>query len=241
MLNFKISLVILDYNPQRRYTDSKVSFNKTNIRYARWLLPIQQPANVYFTSLSTSFMQNTCVHLGPLINDILYANTLRCNHMSNRAVCQAHKQQDEDWSKPFSQDLGMLNSNNFSLCSGCMNTIYPSHLLFILRVRWSWVSWYLGHKWPTVISCRWYIRKTKLFGWMRIGRGNWLIQEKICNRATLSTINLTWTNLGLNLGYCNEKLQPSSYRSHSQCFWDSLSHFRARIRIYLHSVLFSQN
>ena len=72
---------------------------------------------------------------------------------------------------------------------------------------------------PSVISvkptCRW--RWVWSIGGMKLTGENWCTWKEICHIATLSTMNLTWPNPGLNSGQCGNMLS-TKHLSHCIAF-----------------------
>jgi hypothetical protein len=75
---------------------------------------------------------------------------------------------------------------------------------------------------PSVIlvkpTCRW--RWVWSIGGMILTGKNWSTWKKICRITTLSTMNLTWPNPGLNSGLCGNML-PTKRLSHCIAFTNS--------------------
>jgi hypothetical protein len=82
MFNLNTSLVILDYNPQRTRTHRLKEFI-----LIKWTYVILRDCYLTYKRLFHQFvhpccMKNTWVHSGRVVNDILYANTVRNHHVS---------------------------------------------------------------------------------------------------------------------------------------------------------------
>lgn len=83
------------------------------------------------------------------------------------------------------------------------------HLLLLsLSAGCEWVHWYAPHEWLVVRA------RDDRWVWSARCNKNWQRKlkypETICHIATLSTTNPRWTDLGLNLAHCSEKLVISS-------------------------------
>jgi hypothetical protein len=151
------------------------------------------------------FMQNTCVHLGPFINDVLYANTLRSHHMSNRERCARHTNSRIR--------IGVSHSHTLWACQTALNSAYVLAVWtqYIPAICYLFSEW-CEPKFPDTWTINGQLyqpqmtyQKNEAFWLNENWHGKLTYSEKICTSAALSTINPTWTDLGLNLGYCNEK------------------------------------